>query len=457
VGDFYVRFSSEIKAEYKARYPNGGGPEEEVFFNTESELGAATRAMLMAWEAGDPAVMELWRTMNGWCEQGFAETYRRMGVGFDRVLTAFDGPFERLPYGQLQSPPPGRAPAAGNVAGFLLSPRVNDSFILVNRLLKQGAEVFRVTAAVPAAAAFGPGAIYVPDRGSARAVVTAAAAQLGLAVVPLAAEPPTEQRLKLAPVRVALWDRFGGSMPSGWTRWLLEQFEFPFEVVYPAQIDAGNLREKYDAIVLVGGALSAPGVRPPPTPRPRNLPPEFESWVGRLTPEHSVPALREFLQAGGSVVTIGSSTSLAYHLGLPLQSALTERNADGRLRNLPDDKFYIPGSILSVRVDPAQPVAWGLPERLDVYFDRSAVFGRPANLAGFQPVAWFDSDTPLRSGWAWGQKFLKDGVTLATIAVGPGKLYLFGSEVAFRGQTHGTFKLLFNSLQLATAKPAGSR
>jgi len=85
VGDFYVRFSSEIKAEYKARYPNGGGPEEEVFFNTESELGAATRAMLMAWEAGDPAVMELWRTMNGWCEAGFDATYARMGIRFDLV------------------------------------------------------------------------------------------------------------------------------------------------------------------------------------------------------------------------------------------------------------------------------------------------------------------------------------------------------------------------------------
>lgn len=85
VGDLYVRFSREIKAEYKARYPNGGGPEEEVFFNTESELGAATRAMLMAWEAGDSAVLGLWRAMNSWCEAGFDATYARMGIHFDLV------------------------------------------------------------------------------------------------------------------------------------------------------------------------------------------------------------------------------------------------------------------------------------------------------------------------------------------------------------------------------------
>jgi hypothetical protein len=66
-------------------------------------------------------------------------------------------------------------------------------------------------------------------------------------------------------------------------------------------------------------------------------------------------------------------------------------------------------------------------------------------------VAWFDGDKPLRSGWAWGQGKLKDAVTVATANVGTGKLYLMGSEVAFRSQTHGTFKLLFNAVQLATA------
>jgi hypothetical protein len=255
-------------------------------------------------------------------------------------------------------------------------------------------------------------------------------------------------------VRIALWDRYGGSMPSGWTRWLLEQFEFPFEVVFPAQIDAGKLREKYDAIVFVSAAIPGQGVRPPPAARPRNLPPEYEYMVGRITPDRSVPALKEFLQAGGSIITIGSSTNLAYQLGLPLQSALTERNAEGKLRSLPDDKFYVPGSVLEAKVDATDPLAWGMPDRTDIYFERSAAFTLAPNAeaAGIKPVVWFDSETPLRSGWAWGQKYLKDSVTVATASVGAGKLHLMGSEVAFRGQTHGTFKLLFNALYLATAK-----
>ena len=66
----------------------------------------------------------------------------------------------------------------------------------------------------------------------------------------------------LKPVRIGLWDRYGGSMPSGWTRWLLEQFEFPFRVVYPPELDKGGLREKFDVLILVDGAIGGFG-RPP--------------------------------------------------------------------------------------------------------------------------------------------------------------------------------------------------
>lgn len=378
----------------------------------------------------------------------------QMGVKFDRVLEAFDGPFQKLPYGERQSPPPGKIEGAGVVAGFLVSHRVNDTAILANRLLKAGAEAYWLKAPPAAAADLGPGALYVPDRGGARAIVERAARELGLGIRTAATAPAVTELLRLQPMRIALWDRFGGSMPSGWTRWLLEQFEFPFEVIYPGQIDAGKLREKYDAIVFVTGAIPAQGTRPPPTSRPRNLPPEFEGWLGRITPDKSVPMLKEFLHAGGTIVTIGSSTNLAYQLALPLQSALTERSAEGKLRNLPDEKFYVPGSVLEARVDATDPLAWGMPERADFYFERSAAFTLPIGEAAgaIKPIAWFDSETPLRSGWAWGQKHLKDAVTVATAQVGAGKLHLFGSEVAFRGQTHGTFKLLFNALYLSTAK-----
>lgn len=85
IGDFYVRFASALSEEYAAAFPDGEGPGKDAFFNDGSEWGAAAKDMLRRWEAGDAEVRELWRTMNGWCEQGFWQTYERMGVEFDRI------------------------------------------------------------------------------------------------------------------------------------------------------------------------------------------------------------------------------------------------------------------------------------------------------------------------------------------------------------------------------------
>jgi hypothetical protein len=127
---------------------------------------------------------------------------------------------------------------------------------------------------------------------------------------------------------------------------------------------------------------------------------------------------------------------------------------NGAERELAREKYYVPGSVLQARIDNSVPVAHGMPDRTDFFFENSPVFRLEpdAATAGVRPVAWFDSATPLRSGWAWGQQYLNGGVAAAEAAVGRGRLYLFGPEIAFRAQPHGTFKLLFNSIYLGAAE-----
>jgi hypothetical protein len=170
----------------------------------------------------------------------------------------------------------------------------------------------------------------------------------------------------MQPVHVGLWDQYGGSMPSGWTRFLMEQFEFPFEVVYPLS-------------------------------------------------NHIVGA------SGGPI---------------------------------PREQYFIPGSLLAVRLDNTLPVTYGMADSAIVTFDESPVFRLQAGAAaqGVRPVAWFATDHPLVSGWAWGQEHLKDGVAAVAADVGRGKLFVLGPEVLFRGQPHGTFKLVFNGIQLSTSR-----
>ena len=93
-----------------------------------------------------------------------------------------------------------------------------------------------------------------------------------------------------------------------------------------------------------------------------------------------------------------------------------------------------------------------------MFFDHSPAFKLHPDAAakGVKAVAWFDSATPLRSGWAWGQHYLSGTVAVAEAKVGKGKLFLYGPEIAFRAQPHGTFKLLFNGLYYGPASVDGA-
>ena len=387
-----------------------------------------------------------------------------MGIKYDRILDGFDGPFEKVP--DLAPVPQGRLTQAPAGGGYLLSHEVNDAFVAINRLLKANEEVFWLKSPATANGKTYPaGTIYIPAKATTLPILQKAAADKGLTFDAVAARPAGDS-MKLKPVRIGLWDQYGGSMPSGWTRWLFEQYEFPFEVVFPATLDAGHLNAKYDVLIFVDGGIperdgGAGGGGFGGQPPADAIPAEFRGWLGRVTVAKTVPELKTFAENGGTVLTIGSSTSLGYHLGLPIRDALVERVAGGVERQLPREKYYIPGSILEARIDNTQPLAYGMADRAMVFYDESPAFRLQPEAAakGVKPIAWYDSPTPLRSGWAWGQQYLDQAVSIVEAPVGKGHVVLFGNEVNWRGQPHGTFKLLFNGIYYgsATSTAAGVR
>src|SRR5262249_52414725 len=115
------------------------------------------------------------------------------------------------------------------------------------------------------------------------------------------------------------------------------------------------------------------------------------------------------------------------------------------LEHLSGRDFYVPGSLLRARVDNVNPLAYGMREYADFFFDASPAFRVKA---GAKVIAWYDSAEPLRSGWAWGQKALQDTAAVVEVNVGKGKLVLYGPDILFRSQPHGTYKLLFNGIYL---------
>ncbi len=357
-----------------------------------------------------------------------------MGVQFDRILDKFEVTFPVL----TEHPTPNLSTSlTSNAAGYVIDGRVNDAFTAANRIRNAGVGVYRV--------------FQGDDRGS--FFVTAAPASKRIleemarthGVRSKTATAPPEGLQPLPTPRIALLDVYGGSMPSGWTRWLLEQFEFDFNVVYPPDIDAGIL-SAYDTLILVDG-MGFGGGGGGGQNNQRNdttIPAEWRARMGSLTSATSLPKVKEFVENGGSVVAIGSATRIGEQLGLPVVNHLTE-TVEGQTRPLSREKFYVPGSVLRVKVDTTHHLAMGMPEYVDVIFDSSPVFAPKLGVASF---AWFDTDAPLRSGWAWGQQALMNGVAAMELPLGQGHVVLFGPEVAFRAQPHGTFKLLFNALQV---------
>jgi hypothetical protein len=387
----------------------------------------------------------------------------QMGVKFDREYAAFDGPFAEITT-DLAVPVAGTITGAAKPVGYLVSHEYNDAFTLTNRLLAAGCDVYWMKSPQNVEGkTLASGALWIPETAKSKSIVETAVQKLGISAIGVAAAP-TGDAFKQKPVRIGLADVYGGNMPSGWLRFIFEKFEFPYEVVYPQAIDAGQLKDKYDVLIFPDGVLhvGSEQVRGGgegfggAQPKPETIPAEFRPWLGNYTKTKSVPALKEFAEAGGTILTIGSSTSLSEALSLPVVNGLTEMNAAGVAQPLPGEKFYIPGSLLRAQVDNNNPLAYGLPSSLDVFYDRSPSFRLLPNaaLAGVSAVSWYQGDHVLDSGWAWGQQYLNGTSAVVSAQLGKGKIFLFGPEITFRGQPHGTFKFLFNGIGYGASTPA---
>ena len=389
----------------------------------------------------------------------------QMGVQFDREIDDFSGPFQKIGF-DLLPPPPMKVSGASSPAGYLISHEINNSFKTINHLLKANADVYWMKNEVSVdGKTMAPGAIWVTASPAVKTVVEQSAKEFGVPAFALA-KAPAGEAMKLKPIRIGVVDNYGGSMPSGWTKWLFEQYDFPFTVVFPPALDAGDLHAKFDVLVFPDGAMrlgsggmggrGGGGGGRGGGRGAANVPEQYRDEVGSITADHTLPQLRKFVESGGSIVTIGSSTSVAEALGLPVKNFLTEMGADGKEHNLPREKFYIPGSLLRMNFDNTNPLAYGMPKQVDIFYDNNPVFRMEptAQMQKTSAVGWFQGTDLLASGWAWGQPYLDGGTGVAEASMGEGKVVLLGPEVNFRDQPHATFKLLFNGLYFGSAKAA---
>jgi hypothetical protein len=371
-----------------------------------------------------------------------------MGIEFDRVLDDFTGPFEKV---RGFEAPPKRLLDVRTTGGYYITRNENDAFTAVNRALAAGIQVSALRESVRAGnSEFAKGTFFIPASAEASALLARAVSDKGIQVT--GGSAPAEAVLApVRPTRIALYDVYGGSIESGWTRFLLERFEFPFTLVFPPDINAGRLAGNFDLLILpndaaIGRTARNRGERAPSAEMLERIPAEYRNRVGTASVQTTLPRIREFLESGGNVIAMGNASALGLQLGLPVTDAL----ADSAGRLLPSSKFYVPASVLRISVDTTDAIALGMSSQADVFYDNNPTFTlKPeAGAAGIKRVGWFDSATPLRSGWAWGQSALAGTAQIVSARIGKGHLFLFGPDIQFRHQSQGTFKLLFNGIYL---------
>ncbi len=372
----------------------------------------------------------------------------QMGVEAVRVDRPFEAKYGRV--SPIPAPPGGfpiitttgasPAPArAARTSGYVLPHEWNSTARAVNRLLKEpGVETIWASETFTSDGQTYPAGTVVV-RGGARDIaarIEKLAQETNVQVTPVSAPLPTGG-WKLRAPRIGLYQPWTSLMDEGWTRWLLEQYEFPYTTLHNADVQAGKLRDKFDVIIFAEQSKSSilNGNRG------EWIRPEYRGGIG----SSGAKALEQFVRAGGTLVTLGDAADLAIdELGLPVRNVL---------RDVPRDKFYCPGAVLEIFVDNQHPLGYGMPSRTSAYFRDNPAFelSAPFTTSAARAVAKYPATNPLQSGWIGGPEHLFNRAGIVDVTYGQGRVVLLGFAAQFRAQPHATFKLLFNAIHWSAA------
>ena len=232
-------------------------------------------------------------------------------------------------------------------------------------------------------------------------------------------------RKQLPSPRIGLYQAYVPSMDEGWTRWLFDDFGFAYTKLVNADITAGQLRQKFDSIVIPDQSRQtiAQGYRE------NQMPPAFTGGLG----EKGAAAVKEFVEQGGTLILLNHASDYARDIGV------TAKNV---IQGVESKDFYSPGSLLNVSLDAKSPLAYGMPAEITLWSEGSPAWDAPAN----QVVARYPDKAVLASGWLLGEKYLAGKGALLDVPMGGGHIIMFGMRPQYRGQSYQNFKLLFNAM-----------
>lgn len=333
-------------------------------------------------------------------------------------------------------PPPGTITESGS--HYVFSHSDNNSFTALNRILEAGGKISWALDDFILGGKRYPKGTFVVEAGSITSNTLSVIASETL--IPMRGGTVRVESRQLQEPRIALYKSWVANMDAGWCTLIFEQYGFPYYLLTDAEVKAGNLRERFDVIILPDqGANSIINGH-----RKGTMPPDY---VGGIT-QDGVNNLKVFVEAGGTLICNKSSTDLAINsFRLPVRNVL---------RGVSRNDFNCPGSILKMDYDTGHPLAFGMPEEGIAFFSGGRVFEilpdtlkTSENESEKQPpqvVARYPDESLLLSGWMIGEEKIRGKAAILNVSIGEGKVVLFGFNVHNRAQAYLTFKLLFNAM-----------
>ncbi len=230
--------------------------------------------------------------------------------------------------------------------------------------------------------------------------------------------------------RIAIYRSYNASMDEGWTRWMFDVNKIPFTSIVDKDIRSGTLNGRFDVIIIPDQRANAIA---------RGATAEYPDSLRGGVGEAGAAELNRFVENGGTVLAFNAASEYAIEtFKLPVKNVLAGvRNTD----------FYAPGSLLSVELNRASPMAAGATAPVPaIWFEDGPAFevtdASRATVVARYPAA----GDPLLSGWLLGGNKLNGKAAMVDVTVGKGHVVLYGFRPQYRGQSMGTQPLIWDAI-----------